>query len=239
MPGVSNADRLQGPIVDNHEHLIDQLQATFTRLEQGYQELMQRQLHLETLQQQLLEANNALFMLTKKVESVRQEAKEQTISQIKLLLSPFLEHMKEDQGMKPYESQLSHLIQCIEQMDPMPSASTSLREIPSMLTSQEQRIASMIRRGLTNDDIAERLHIAPTTVKTHRRNIRKKLGITGGQNRLYTYLQMLTPLHSYTPPLRSPGRKQLGVGESHSPTVIPLYPDRFSSLSSQDLYTLS
>jgi ATP/maltotriose-dependent transcriptional regulator MalT len=240
MPGVSNASRLQEPVVDNHEHCFGPLHETLTRLEQGYQELMQRQLHLENLQQQLLETNNALFGLTKKVELARQEAKEQVISQVKLLLFPFLERLKEDQGMKPYEPQLSHLIRCIEQVDPVPPASTSPSEIPSVLTSQEQRIASMIRLGLTNDDIAKRLHIAPTTVKTHRRNIRKKLGITGGHNRLSTYLQMPAPWHFQPLPGRSAGMKQLG--ESHGPTVIPLYPvypGRFPSFAPKELYPLS
>jgi hypothetical protein len=81
------------------------------------------------------------------------------------------------------------------------------------------------------------LHVAPTTVKTHRRNIRKKLGITGAKKRLHAYFQTPESLRSQPPPLRSLGVEQ--QGESHRPTVIRLYPDRFLSLSPKDLYILS
>lgn len=45
------------------------------------------------------------------------------------------------------------------------------------LTSRELEIALMAARGAKNAEIAERLHIAPGTVKTHMHNIYAKLGI--------------------------------------------------------------
>lgn len=46
------------------------------------------------------------------------------------------------------------------------------------LTPRERRVASLIATGLTNCDIADTLRIARGTVKTHRRNINRKLGMT-------------------------------------------------------------
>jgi ATP/maltotriose-dependent transcriptional regulator MalT len=218
--------------VDNNGQLLGQLQEACIKLEQSQQEIMQRLSHLETLNQQLLETSKTIFNLTKKIETVRQEAKEQIISQVRLLLLPFLDRMREEQGMTPSELQLSTLIHCIEQVDSATSASTSSTEILGVLTSQEQRVVSMIRHGMTNDDIAARLHVAPTTVKTHRRNIRKKLGIRGAKNRLHAYLQTPEPLYSPSPPLCLPHGEQRG--ESHHPTVIPLHPDRLLSPFSKD-----
>jgi DNA-binding CsgD family transcriptional regulator len=43
--------------------------------------------------------------------------------------------------------------------------------------------------GLTGLQIADLLHISPDTVKTHRRNIRKKLGLTNSRTNLASYLQ--------------------------------------------------
>jgi DNA-binding NarL/FixJ family response regulator len=85
----------------------------------------------------------------------------------------------------PDEGDVDGLCQFIAPVDPVPF--TPL--VHTSLTSQELRIISMIRQGMTNDEIADQLYIAPTTVKTHRRNIRKKLGLTGAKNRLQTYFQ--------------------------------------------------
>lgn len=51
------------------------------------------------------------------------------------------------------------------------------------LTPREREICDMIRNGLTSKEIAELLDLSAQTVHRHRRNIRKRLGLTGrGQN---------------------------------------------------------
>ena len=49
----------------------------------------------------------------------------------------------------------------------------------------------MIKNGMTTEDTALNLHISPETVKTHRRNMRKKLGLIGTGDRLQAYFQSL------------------------------------------------
>jgi DNA-binding CsgD family transcriptional regulator len=44
---------------------------------------------------------------------------------------------------------------------------------------------------MTNEEIAARLHISSETVRTHRRNIRKKLGMKGTKARLDVHLLAL------------------------------------------------
>ena len=46
------------------------------------------------------------------------------------------------------------------------------------LTFREVEIITLIREGLNNEQIAERIHLSPETVKTHRKNIHFKLGIS-------------------------------------------------------------
>ena len=48
---------------------------------------------------------------------------------------------------------------------------------PTVLTERESEITTLIASGLTNKEIADRLHLSPHTVHTHRKNIIKKLGV--------------------------------------------------------------
>jgi DNA-binding CsgD family transcriptional regulator len=161
-------------------------QHALAKLEQSQQELKQRIAHLEVLNQQLIEANKSILALTQKMETLRQDVKEETMSQMRLLLFSFLEYMVDTKKPASYEDHATKPLQLITQVDPISPASL---QTSTALTSQELRILSMIRQGMTNDEIAEQLYIAPTTVKTHRRNIRKKLGLAGAKNRLHTYFQ--------------------------------------------------
>ncbi|MFT4611467.1 MAG: DNA-binding NarL/FixJ family response regulator [Glaciecola sp.] len=47
------------------------------------------------------------------------------------------------------------------------------------LTKREQQILHLIGIGQQNNDIAKRLKLSTSTIETHRKNIRKKLHITG------------------------------------------------------------
>jgi DNA-binding CsgD family transcriptional regulator len=50
--------------------------------------------------------------------------------------------------------------------------------VATQLTAQEAQVASLVRQGLTNKDVAARLFISPRTVDFHLRNVFTKLGVT-------------------------------------------------------------
>ena len=54
---------------------------------------------------------------------------------------------------------------------PQPAPTTQVR-----LTPREAEVAALVAEGLTNDQIGQRLFIAPRTAETHLENIRQKLG---------------------------------------------------------------
>jgi PAS domain S-box-containing protein len=58
------------------------------------------------------------------------------------------------------------------------------------LTPRELEISNMIRSGMTSKDVSGILSISLRTVETHRNNIRKKIGISGTNSNLTTFLRL-------------------------------------------------
>jgi DNA-binding NarL/FixJ family response regulator len=51
--------------------------------------------------------------------------------------------------------------------------------LPDCLTTQERRVLGLVASGLTNAEIAERLSVAPCTVRKHLEHTYRKLGVSG------------------------------------------------------------
>jgi DNA-binding CsgD family transcriptional regulator len=83
---------------------------------------------------------------------------------------------------------LTLLVNAIEEA--VVGLATHLSVIPA-LSAREMRLAVMIKNGMSSEEIASSLHISPETVKTHRRNIRKKLGLIGRGDQLRAYFRSL------------------------------------------------
>lgn len=66
------------------------------------------------------------------------------------------------------------------------------------LTRTEMSICQLIQAGQASKDIAARLKLSYETVQTHRKNIRKKLGITGRKISLYGLLASKSFLSKHT-----------------------------------------
>ena len=56
------------------------------------------------------------------------------------------------------------------------------------LSTSEMKVASMIKNGFKTREIALQLHVSASTIATHRKNIRKKLGIRNKETLLENYL---------------------------------------------------
>ena len=56
------------------------------------------------------------------------------------------------------------------------------------LTLAELKVCRLVRAGHSSKEIAGLLNISPETVQTHRRNIRRKLGLRGHDTQLAVHL---------------------------------------------------
>ena len=77
------------------------------------------------------------------------------------------------------------------------SAAPSLPQRPAdaKLTRREREVLQLVAEGLRTTEIAERMHVAESTVEVHRRNIMRKLGLhTVAELTKYAIRAGLTPL---------------------------------------------
>ena len=140
---------------------------------------------LEQLNRQLMETNNALSVLAQNIERTRQETEKTIVLKIRALILPIIEKLQQDQHLARYHAELTMLF---AHMKDLTSGLVTDTKILSALTATELRIASLIKNGLTSEEIATYLYISPDTVKTHRKNIRKKLKINNSMYNLRNYL---------------------------------------------------
>ena len=110
------------------------------------------------------------------------------IYEIKNMIMPIVKTILKDKNLEIYLPQVAILTGYIEGLS---SKHSNIEIRNTGFSSRELQIASMIKNGLTGEEIAMRLDISPETVKSHKRNIRKKLNITNTKKNLNAYLQSI------------------------------------------------
>ncbi|MFA5904714.1 MAG: PAS domain S-box protein [Desulfobacula sp.] len=134
---------------------------------------------------ELEDTNTALNILLKKRDQDNQEMEKKIYANYDLVILPFLNKLRNSLS----DNHQHQLLDILE---------TGLKEILSpfakkmsdpmiMLTPSEIRIASMIRQGMSNKEIAQTLNSSIRTIETHRANIRKKLDLTNKKLNLKSY----------------------------------------------------
>jgi len=159
------------------------------RVKNRTRDLAKANSELEEKTVNLKEANTALKFLLKRRDEDQAEIEDKILANVNELIMPLIDTMR---GTKLDERQ-STWLEILE---------TNLKDIISpfsrgmsskywRLTPIEFQVASFIKNGKTTKEIAELLHVATSTINTHRDNIRKKLGIKNRKINLKTYLSDL------------------------------------------------
>ena len=164
------------------------LQLIADKMKEREKELLNHKSKLERLNQELFETNKAVTVLARNIERSRQDTEISLNHQIASKILPTLGEIKRAKSLDSLKSSLDVLETQIRALsNESPSDSEQLHR----LTPSEMKISSMIKNGFSNRDIADKLNISLHTVKTHRRNIRKKLELINLDVNLATYLKSL------------------------------------------------
>lgn len=142
---------------------------------------------LENKSRTLEELNVALKVLLRQVQEDREKLEQRLVSNVRKLVLPYVEKIKKgrvDERIHPYldivERNLHEII------------SPFLHSVQQLnLTPREIQVAALIKDGKTTKEIAETIGIGPSSVNTHRNNIRGKLNLNNKKVSLRTYLQSL------------------------------------------------
>ena len=159
---------------------------THDDLRRSRDNLLAHKTSLEQLNKQLTEANTALSVLAQNIDRTRQETEKAIVMKIRSLILPIIRRLGEEEHLTRYNGELTMLVSHVEDLT---SSMNSNAKIFTELTSTELRIASLIKNGLSSEEIATHLYISPSTVKTHRKNIRRKLNLSNTHQNLRIYLQ--------------------------------------------------
>lgn len=161
------------------------VKALIKDLEEKKAELLVNKERLEALNSRLIETNRALSLLAQNIEREREEIEKRVAFRLKSHIQPIIEKLQHDDQCSPCKFRLDLLVR---QMEDLTSGFSPDAKLATSLSFAELRVASLIKSGLSTEDIAEHLHISHNTVRTHRKNIRKKLGINNSQYSLRNYL---------------------------------------------------
>ena len=155
-------------------------------LKKAHDELKERTRALEIKRKSLEELNAAMKILLKKRQDDKAKMENSVLANVKKLIEPYFGKIKktklnaqQEALLKIVESNLNEIISPFTQ-------EVSLKYFD--LTPTQVQIAKQIRRGYTTKEIAAFMNVSPRTVETHRKNIRKKMGIEGKKANLRSHL---------------------------------------------------
>ncbi|SEA79180.1 PAS domain S-box-containing protein [Desulfuromusa kysingii] len=132
------------------------------------------------------EMNVTLRNVMKSIESDRCKQEQSITSKIRSQMLPALEKVR----LETSSGIRANLIDQIEQQLTALTSDTNLELDANRLklSKTETRICDFIQAGYSSNEISEAMNLAFDTIRTHRKNIRKKLGLQGKDINLFSYL---------------------------------------------------
>ena len=181
-------DNYAVPIKNDVGDVINLIQITrnITEQVQGEQALREREKELKIKTKSLEEVNIALRVLLNKRDEDKTELEEKVLSNVKELVFPYLEKVKEG-PLNPEQTAYIDIVK-INLKDIISPFLRNLSAKYVSLTPTEIRVAHLIKEGKTTKEIGKMMALSPRTIETHRKNMRRKLGIEKKKGNLRSHL---------------------------------------------------
>jgi PAS domain S-box-containing protein len=150
-------------------------------------------IELDIAKSETEQINAALTILLTNCQKDKDKARLALLCEVEETITPFINKLK---GASSGRRQSSRLIGVLESNLQQLIESYGLNEdLPSVyrkLTPVEKQVATMIRQGHSTKVISATLYCSSGTICIHRKNIRKKLGLTNKTCNLQSYLRSLS-----------------------------------------------
>ena len=169
-------------VVVSHENI--------TPLKLAEETIRNRERDLEAKSIGLEEANTALKVILRQREEDKQMLEEKVVANVQQLCTPYVEKLAStrlDARQKAYLDIISEQLK--EIISPFLQKMSALNLV---LTPTELHVASLVKAGRATKEIADILGVTTNAVDFHRKNIRKKLGLSNRKTNLRSYLLSLS-----------------------------------------------
>ncbi|NND79708.1 MAG: PAS domain S-box protein [Maribacter sp.] len=174
------------------QHDVTEREKAYQMLAESEKQRRQQAIMLEEQAAALENKNNALHEMLQQIQWEKQKVKQDNALNHTLNISEIILPILRKLKRKSSQVDQAYLTVLENSLRDLNSRfGRNLIERDFGLSPREVEIANMARQGLATKAIALTLNIAIGTVEIHRRNIRKKLGITNVEVNLTNYLQKL------------------------------------------------
>jgi PAS domain S-box-containing protein len=168
------------------EERTKELKTSAKKLKTKQKELASHKAKLELVNKDLLETNRAVTVLARNIDKHRRDEESRFAKTISSKILPLVEDLKKAKTLDNVLLGLDFLTVNVQDLS---NDLTGKMNLLASLTPTELRLASMIKKGLPSRRIADKLCVSLHTIKSHRRNIRKKLNIQNSTINLESYLR--------------------------------------------------
>ena len=138
----------------------------------------------------LSEANLFLKTLLEQREADKIELGEKVLLNTRLMISPYLEKLKNSRRLGDKEKFYVNIIES-NLNDIISPFGPNLSARLINFTPTEMQVINLVKKNRTSKEISDTMNLATSTINFHRNNIRKKLGINNKRINLSSYLSSL------------------------------------------------
>ncbi len=152
-------------------------------------ELENRDEELQNTESKVQDANTTLKVLLSAIEEEKKELAERVQFKAEKLILPKVREITEEEDAGKKEALIKAIEHAFQEIT-RPFVPGGV-ELGKTLSPAELQIVNLIKQGKASKDISDICNISVSTISSHRKMIRKKLGITNRKVNLYTYLHSM------------------------------------------------